>query len=389
MSTPDQATPMAISDFNLEKVNTSELSSHLSATIQFGGKICIFGQRGTGKTMISKQEIKKSKKREVYMNLSTMERVDIGGYPNMMSRDANKQFIDFILPQIYEPLINGNEKVVLLLDEVDKADQSLWAPLLELVQFYTINGRKLPNLSSIIMTGNLISEGGSRPCLPLLDRAEKYLVEADANSWLDWAGSADARIHPLVFGFIKDNPKDLFGLADPGECYATSSPRGWEMASDILKFGEANKVPSDIINKKIAGCVGKDISIRYNNYYEHYQHILPLINDLYKGEDVHMFGRYDSLEETKKMMTCIVAVNRFSNILHDLTSKNSKELPVETTYLGKFLQKVSLENVIMSVRNQIKVPTLMSFEMDKHPEWKTLFSDVDLALNGPSKDSEK
>src|SRR5579871_1820664 len=137
MATQEQK--MSVSDFNLAKINTKELSSHVSKTIQIGGNIAIFGRRGTGKTEIPKHEIKAAGMREVYLNLSVMERVDLGGYPNIMgmSEDdrAQRKFVSFLMPQFYQHMIEGRDPVVLLLDEVDKADQSLWAQLLELTQF--------------------------------------------------------------------------------------------------------------------------------------------------------------------------------------------------------------------------------------------------------------
>lgn len=211
---PTQPATMTTSDFNLEKLNTKDLSDHVGASIRMGGNIAVFGRRGTGKTEIAKYQIQRADCQEVYMNLSVLERVDMGGYPNILAASQQKEFVNFLLPQFYEQMMHGKKPVVALLDEVDKADPSLWAPLLEFTQFRSINGKPLPHLQAIIMTGNLISEGGSRPSLPLLDRAEKYLVEADVNSWLDWAGKS-GRIHPSVSAYIHDHPKDLFGAVDP------------------------------------------------------------------------------------------------------------------------------------------------------------------------------
>ena len=53
-----QPQTMTSSDFNLEKINTRDLSEHISASIQMEGNIAVFGRRGTGKTEIAKQEIK-------------------------------------------------------------------------------------------------------------------------------------------------------------------------------------------------------------------------------------------------------------------------------------------------------------------------------------------
>ncbi len=359
---PTQPQQMATSDFNLQKLNTKELTEHVSATIQMGGNIAVFGRRGTGKTEISKEEIKRLDMHEVYINLSVLERVDMGGYPNIMAAQQQKKFVDFLLPQFYEPMIDGKRGVVALLDEVDKADPSLWAPLLEFTQFRTINHRPLPNLAAIVMTGNLISEGGQRPSLPLLDRTEKFLVEADASSWLDWAGKS-GRIHPSITAYVHDHPKDLFGAVDPEERYADPSPRGWDRASQILFAGENKGWSTYLLNKKVSGCVGKDAGIKYSNYYEHYMELLPMVEDIYNGKDV--YAKYHNLEPTKKIVSCMIACARLAAQLDQVEN----ELPPSVKHMGKFLNKVSHENVLVAVRSQVQIERLVKFNLDEHPDW--------------------
>lgn len=368
MSKQEQA--MATSDFNLEKLSTKDLSAHVAASIQMHGNIAIFGRRGTGKTEISKQEIKKAGLKEVYINLSVLERVDLGGYPNVMGATLQKKFIDFLLPQFYEHMLEGDGGVVALLDEVDKADPSLWAPLLEFTQFRSINGRKLQNLQGVIMTGNLISEGGARPSLPLLDRSEKYLVEADAQSWLDWAGKS-GNIHPSITSYISDHPKDLFGAVDPAERYADPSPRGWVRASEILFKGEARNWDSSFLNKKVCGCIGKDAGIKYSNYYEHYQQLLPMIDKIYNGED--MSKEYKSLDPSKKLVASMIACARLATKLD--TDKNDK-LAKSIQNVGKFLQYVDHENVLISVRSQITIDRLIKHDLIENPDWEPILSKI-------------
>lgn len=365
MTTPT-APVMASSDFNLEKLNTKDLSDHIAGTLQVGGNLAVFGRRGGGKTAIAKQEIKRAKMHEVYINLSVLERVDMGGYPNIMASAQEKAFVDFLLPQFYQPMMDGKKKVVALLDEVDKADPSLWAPLLEFIQFRSINNRTLPNLHAVIMTGNLISEGGSRPSLPLLDRAEKYLVEADAHSWLDWAGKSGS-IHPSITAYINDHPKDLFGAVDPEERYADPSPRGWDNASKILWQGEERGWSTQLLNKKVSGCVGKDAGIKYSNYYEHYMELLPMVENIYQGEDVS--ARYNPLEPTKKLVACMIACARLANHFDQIKEGEEANLPPSVKYMGRFLQKVSYENVLVAVRSQIQIERMVKFNLDEHPDW--------------------
>lgn len=371
-----QQQTMTSSDFNLERLSTKELAEHVASSIAIGGNIAVFGRRGTGKTEISKQQIVQSGLHEVYLNLSVFERVDLGGYPNIMASAQQKKFVDFLLPQFYEPMLEGKKEVVALLDEVDKADPSIWAPLLEFSQFRSINGRKLDNLKCVIMTGNLISEGGSRPSLPLLDRAEKYLVEADATSWLEWAGKS-GHIHPSITAYINDHPKDLFGAVDPEDRYADPSPRGWDRASNILYKGEERNWSSILLNKKVCGCVGKDAGIKYSNYYEHYQQLLPMIEDVFNGKDVS--AKFKTLEPTKKLVACMITCARLAG---QLDNAKKGELPKATEHVGKFLLKAGEENVLVSVRSQIQVERLVDHALDEAKYWDEVLANVVKKVSG-------
>ncbi len=362
---------MAISDFNLQRLSTKSLAENVGASIRVGSNIAIFGRRGSGKTEISKQEIAKAEMKEVYINLSVLERVDMGGYPDIMS-GSKKKFIDFLLPSFYEPMMEGNKPVVALLDEVDKADPSLWAPLLEFTQFRSINGRALPNLAAVIMTGNLLAEGGNRPSLPLLDRTEKFLVEADASSWLDWAGKT-GKIHPSITAYINDKPNDLFGAVDPEDRYADPSPRGWAKASELLFKGEANGWGSELLNTKVSGCVGKDAGMRYSLYYDHYQILLPLIEKLFQGKDVT--SDFKKLEPTKRIVACMIACARLASQLDKAALANEKA-PPGLSYMGKFLQEVGSETVLVSVRSQIQLDRIVDWNLDDHPDWGQLLTKI-------------
>jgi len=366
---------MATSDFNMEKLSTKELEQHLETAIQAESNVAVFGRRGSGKTQISKQAIVKAGCDELYMNLSVMERTDFS-YPNIMNRDPKSKYVDFLMVKAFQPLLEGDKPVVALLDEVDKADPSLWAPLLEFTQFHSINGVKFKNLKTVIMTGNLLAEGGNRPCLPLLDRAEKYLVEADAASWLEWSGRS-GKIHPSVTAYISDHPKDLFGAVDPEERYADPSPRGWAGASELLFIGEKNGWNTEVLNKKVCGRVGKDAGIKYSNYYEHYQILLPMIEEIYNGKDVS--DKFNKLEPTKRLVGSMIACARLANMLD--THKGDK-LPKAVDHVGKFLQKINYENALVAIRSQIQLERIIKFNLDENPEWGSIITKITKKVSG-------
>jgi hypothetical protein len=373
MATQEQK--MSVSDFNLAKINTRELAEHINATIRIGGNIAIFGRRGTGKTEISKQEIKKLDFQEVYLNISVMERVDLGGYPNVFAAQQGREFVNFLMPQFYELMINGKKPVVLLLDEVDKADASLWAPLLEIVQFRSINGIPLPNLHAIIMTGNLISEGGQRPSLPLLDRSEKYLAEADVVSWMMWAGKSGL-IHPSITAFINDNPTQLFGAVDPEDRYADPSPRGWTRASHIITRGEEKGWNNDMLHNKVRGCVGKQAGVLYSIYFDHYRKLLPMVERVYKGENISR--EYHALDPSQQLITCMIACARLSNHLDQATEDAP---PPALKLMGQFFQYVSHENVLAAVRSQVTIDRIVQFNLDESKDWQEIMSRINKTVD--------
>jgi len=371
---------MVASNFNLKTLNSSEYKDAIKASLDSEGSLAIFGRRGSGKTMIAKSTIKemdffdatdpksKPKKcKEVYWNLSTMERVDVGGYPDLIG--SKSDYISFKLPETYRDMIEGDTPVVALLDEVDKADPSLWAPLLEFVQFHTINGRPLKNLKSVIMTGNLISEGGSKPCLPLLDRVAKFLLEPDVPSWMEWAG-ASQKIHPSVVSYIYDNQTDLFGQVDPDESYADPSPRAWENASKFLFAGERQNWSEDKMYRMVIGCVGNAVGTKYKTYFDHYHKILPMIKKVFDGKEFKEdFGKLSTVE---KLVASMIAASRVT-VSIDSPSNSSGKISKETSealkHFSKMIMMVSEEYRYIAIRSQIQLERIIRLGLDEHPEF--------------------
>lgn len=72
-----------------------------------------------------------------------------------------------------------------------------------------LGGHKLPEDSYIICAGNRASDGASAFDLDtaLADRLNIFVIEADAQQWLDWA--IKNNIHPAVLTYIKTKPERL------------------------------------------------------------------------------------------------------------------------------------------------------------------------------------
>lgn len=352
---------------NLKTISTSKLSNHIDASIAMGGNIAVFGRRGSGKTEISKQRIQNSGCIEVYMNLSVMERPDLGGYPNFGHSKGDGDFLSFLLPQFYKLMITGDTKVVALLDEVDKADPSLWAPLLEFTQFKSINGQKFKNLKSVIMTGNLISEGGAKPSPPLLDRTEKYIVEPDFKGWKTWAKGAG--VHDSVIEYLTNHPSHLFGATDPGERYADPSPRGWNQVSNILKTGESLNWDIDMVSEKVSGSVGLTHGEKFAEYYEHYHGLNPLISGVFSGASAKILvKKYNDLPVTKRVSVAIMVCQRMASEIDD----SAKNLSDTFDNVGNFLNEIDMENAFVAINKYLTRSRLAKCDAPNNAIWRKL-----------------
>lgn len=366
---------MISSNFNLEILNSQQLEQHLAASIAACSNLAIIGRRGSGKSSIARQEIKASDHLLAYANLSMLDKADLGGYCDLLSprekADKIERFISYLLPQLYEPMIVGNKPVILLLDEVDKAERELWGPLLEIVQDKSVNGRPLPNLKMVIMTGNLIAEGGQRPCLPLLDRTEAYLLEANAHQWLEWAAHSN-EIHPSVFSFIRDRGDNaLLGPVDGGENYKDASPRGWHLASKILFFGERQGWSLDLLSQKIGGQIGHKLGIEFKMYLSQYKVLLPLVDLIFRGGEY--LGEWKCLTPTEKLYAATIVCSQFAV---QLDAASPDKPPPSLITIGRFMQGCEHENVLMGVRSQLKVPRIIRYNLDESPHWGGILAKI-------------
>ena len=376
------------SDFNLQSLNTKEYAENLRVTIEFGGKLMVFGQRGIGKTSIARDMIKSLGYKELYLNLSLFERPDLTGFPRVFTAKDADRYLQFLLPTFYKDMLEGDTPVVALLDELDKADHTLYAPLLEFFDTKSFNAMQLPNLKAIIGTGNLLSEGGSIPPAPLLDRAEKFLLHIDPRHFLDW-GAISKKLHPSVSAYIAENPTDLCGKLDQGEDLAGQSPRAWTNASQLLIFGEKHNWHPAMMLHKVAGCVGKKIGTKYSVFFEHYQVLLPIVDRIMQGEKVPEFNQF---ENTKQLVVCMIMCQRYAQMLDDCREKSnaksrnnptaSPEVIKTGTLISKFLRNTDPEMALISIRGQIGSQRVLDFNLIEDENWDRILTDLLAKING-------
>ena len=90
-----------------------------------------------------------------------------------------------------------------------------------------------------------------------------------------------------------------------------------------------------------------------------------MVEDIYLGKDVS--AKYSSLEPTKKIVACMITCARLATQLDEVN--DIADLPPSIKHVGKFLHRVSHENVLIAVRSQVQIERLVKFNLDEHPDW--------------------
>lgn len=137
---------------NLKTIEINDLYRNIKHAIRTGSNILVFGPAGIGKTEIAIQMAKEMGFKHTYLNLSVLESPDLVGIP-YVDDSSGRYVTKFAQPELFPAYSEDEEKVVLVVDELDKCKQELHAPMLELLHSRSINGKKL-NIQAIIATAN-------------------------------------------------------------------------------------------------------------------------------------------------------------------------------------------------------------------------------------------
>jgi hypothetical protein len=292
-----------VNSLNLQEIDQEQALDLSKFFMHSKGNCFFFGRRGIGKTRIPMQAAGECGYNIIYINLSVIERPDLAGYPNL--HDSNNDIVTFKSPYFLPRLKNGDKpNNILLFDEVDKAPPEITAPLLEILQFRSINGTPI-NVASCILTGNLLNEGANSNLIntALLDRGAKYILTFNFEKWVDWAKVNG--VHDLILGFLRANTEFACGKIDD-VCYASPSPRGWTLASEALIHARDSKIIDvDSITQIISGFVGSEAGLRFKIWYQHYRKYEPFIHSIIESRMMNL--DFKELMPTEKLVFVVAA----------------------------------------------------------------------------------
>lgn len=199
------------------------------------------------------------------VRLSQCDPVDVGGLP-VANHEQGTQ--GRLVPDWFPSTDRTDlpERGILLLEEVVSAPPAVQAAAYQLTHDRRIGDKVMKDGWSIVLTGNLLSDGGvvHKMPTPLANRLMHVYVKSDVDSWCRWALTHD--IAPEVVGFIRFRPDLLNNFEQhvknkqTGHAFATE--RSWEMTSDLVKDGDN----SAVVAAMVAGTVGSGPAMEFSAF---------------------------------------------------------------------------------------------------------------------------
>lgn len=332
------------------------------------------GEAGIGKTSVIRQIAKERNMTFVKLNLAMVDEVgDITGFPmkeyecqtarqvvgddgkpkmqiipgtvwlnekqldnpvkGIMYRQTGKTRMGYAKPA-WVPEYNENGTIVLL-DDYNRANQSLLAGLMDLILEQKYISWSLPKRTTVVITQN--PDNGTYNVnskdIAQDDRYVGFTTDFDIDAWAEW--SEKTQMDGRCINFVLNHSNELFGTDEDGNRICT--PRSFEMFSNSISSIKDWEVPENLefIQLIAKGCF-KDEGARFakifSSFIRNKMHLLIQPKEILTGkwEDVQKKLEdtvYDSNGQYRSDLASLLE-RRFVNYV-SLWLESDKETPID------------------------------------------------------------
>lgn len=231
--------------------------------------ICIWGTHGIGKTQLIQDFAKKNGMGFKYIAPAQFEEMgDLHGIPEVIEENG-RQVTKFIIPE-WVPVDEGPG--ILLLDDINRADDRILRGCMQLIQNYELVSWKLPKGWQIVATANPDDMDYSVTSMDnaMLTRLIHTTMIFDAKSWAKWAMASE--IDSRGISFVLTYPE----LVNTN----LTTPRTLTMLFELIKPIANLKAHEETVLRLAAGCIDEYAAAAFMNF------INDDLNQLIEPEEV-------------------------------------------------------------------------------------------------------
>ncbi len=307
--------------------------------------ILFLGKSGLGKTERVYQFAEKSTLGMVPYNLTTIDPVDIRGFPIPSKRGDGMAVTKFALSPIIEAIErNGAKRGILFLDEILACEHIVQKAVAPILSEGMAGEYPLPDGWVVWLASNRPEDkaGVVRLLGHVTNRMCILHVEPDVQGWMKWA--AGAGVHPLYMAFAKQRPGVIFDATPPKDStrpYCTPRSLVNACAFHTQGLSQANYMAlgTDTITQEfIAGYIGDGAAadlVAYLMVRDEIPDIEDIEADPFSAK-VPSDSRLDAQVAVSQMVVHFVNASNVENLMHYVKRLNKE---FQTTTVKQMLDK--------------------------------------------------
>lgn len=217
----------------------------------------LMGPVGLGKSSMGRDLAQEFFLRPVFINSGECsDSTDISGMPSVTLTGQEMGGIPYTRWSLNEQAaLACNEPVLLIFDDIDKAQPFIQNALLGVFGARTLRSYTLHPGTLVMAAGNRVGDDEYANTLSesLRTRLTPYELIPSVTDFSEYA-IATGEIHPVIIGYLQFNPKALHSRSDTGRF---PSPRGWrEVSRHFGVFPDPMEVPPGSSEPAWKGIVG-------------------------------------------------------------------------------------------------------------------------------------
>ena len=272
--------------------------------------------------------------------LADMEAPDIKGFTIPAKEESTGDWITRFTRSPLIPRTGAPEYGMVFLDEKNQAKQDV----AKATSQFTLNKRageaQLPDEWVVWAASNRAKDrsGTTRELMHNVNREIHIEIEADVNSWCDWAFNAG--IHPLFIAFAKFKPGLIFDAEIPREPQPWCTPRSFVKWFNLMNIYSNGQIDGMLSEDTLAvemgeGMVGKSVATEALAFMK-VAAFLPTIEKIVSEPDVAAKALPDDRKDVMFAATTMV--------IHHINEKNAEPIFQFITKLPREFQVATLAN---------------------------------------------
>lgn len=285
----------------MKKVTAFEFKQKVLQQCKLGNPktIMVYGVPGIGKTSITQQAAKESKRKYFTISLGRIEAYDIKGVPN-----NSGDYVIWKPPYFWKEVMDTNGECIVHFDEFTLASDDVQGAILDVVLTKTIDNIKLPERTLFILSGNMGGDDGTsaRAITSALTGGRGYVYEMTPPRVEEWINFQ--KPIPQIEQFLMISKRGIYtgpNLKEPFEPW--TCPRAWSQLDDTIK--ELVKVEGIDINDEEVVPLILDLAeailspSTVSAFKEFLKDTIIDANALLKGDEV-AWNKYKKAKELKR-----------------------------------------------------------------------------------------